>query len=178
MSGLFNFQAPPGYRQAIDARVRSPDEGPESNWFKFDPNAPDYDFSQGLPQGPSIGRPVEQQPMPDFEPEFSTSIGLPGGPGGQTQFQPMPGYQQPPQGQQPGPGGLFTPIFNQIGGRISDAMFGPRQDNQQYYQQMRQNIDGMNEALKQIEGVNTPGGMYRGGGNGAGRKTGKGTALF
>jgi hypothetical protein len=96
----------------------------------------------------------------------------------QARGEPPPGYQQPPQGQQPGPGGLFTPIFNQIGGRISDAMFGPRQDNQQYYQQMRQNIDGMNEALKQIEGVNTPGGMYRGGGNGAGSKTGKGTANF
>lgn len=68
-----------------------------------------------------------------------------------------PGYQQPPQYQQPLP---------------------QQQDNQQYYKQMRQNIDGMNEALKQIEGISTPGGQYQGGGGNAGGKTGKGTANF
>ena len=70
-----------------------------------------------------------------------------------------PGYQQPPGEQAPPQG---------------------QQDSQQYYQQMRQNIDGMNEAFKQIEQMQMPGGQYQGGGRGnyAGSKTGKGTANF
>jgi hypothetical protein len=55
-----------------------------------------------------------------------------------------PGYQMPtpsqPQPQQP-----------------------QQQDNKQYYQQMRQSIEGLNEALKQIEGIQTPGGQYQSG---------------
>ncbi len=94
-------------------------------------------FGGGLPQGPSIGRPVEQQPMPAILPEFSTSIGLPGGPNGQTQFFPMPGYQQPtPQQQAP----------------------------TQYYQQMRESMEGMDNALKELEGMQMPGQQYQGGG--------------
>lgn len=54
-----------------------------------------------------------------------------------------PGYQQPPQYQQP----------------------LPQQDNQQYYQQMRKSIDGMNEAFSQIEKMQMPGGQYSGGSN-------------
>jgi len=101
---------------------------------------------------------MQQKTLPDVEPS-------------------PPGYQQPPGGVVQ-TGGLITPIFNQIGGRLVDSLFGPRQDNQQYYKQMRQNIDGMNEALKQIEGISTPGGQYQGGGGNAGGKTGKGTANF
>lgn len=74
-------------------------------------------------------------------------------------------------------GGLLTPIFDQIGGRVSDAMFGPRQDNQQYYQQMRKSIDGMNEAFSQIEKMQMPGGQYQGGRSGGGGK-GKGESNF
>lgn len=51
-----------------------------------------------------------------------------------------PGYQQPPQGQMP-----------------------QQQDSQQYFQQMRQNLDGLSEAFKQIEQMNMPGGQYQGG---------------
>jgi len=36
----------------------------------------------------------------------------------------------------------------------------PQPQNQQYYQQMRQSIDGMNEAFKQIEQMQMPGQQY------------------
>jgi hypothetical protein len=52
-----------------------------------------------------------------------------------------PGYQQPPQGQMPQQ---------------------PSQDSQQYFQQMRQNLDGLSEAFKQIEEMQMPGGQYQG----------------
>ena len=52
-----------------------------------------------------------------------------------------PGYQMPTPGQQQ----------------------PQQQDNKQYYQQMRQSIEGLNEALKQIEGIQTPGGQYQSG---------------
>jgi hypothetical protein len=36
--------------------------------------------------------------------------------------------------------------------------------NEQYFLQMRQSIDSLNEAMKQIQGMQTPGGQYSGGG--------------
>jgi len=64
---------------------------------------------------------------------------------------PQPGYQQPPMGQMP-----------------------QGQDNQQYYQQMRKSIDGMNEAFSQIEKMQMPGGQYPGSGGGGGYTPGGG----
>lgn len=75
----------------------------------------------------------------------------------------MPGYQQNPPGYQQPPGEQAPPQG--------------QQDSQQYYQQMRQNIDGMNEAFKQIEQMQMPGGQYQGGGqmtSPGGGKGGKG----
>ncbi len=94
------------------------------------------------------------QAQPAVLPEFSTSIGLPGGPNGQTQFQPMPGYQQPPQQQQQAP--------------------------TQYYQQMRESMSGMDKALKELENMQMPGQQYQGGGGytPGGGKRGKGMSLF
>jgi len=40
----------------------------------------------------------------------------------------------------------------------------PPEGNQQYFLQMRQSIESLGEALKQIEGMQTPGGRYQGGG--------------
>lgn len=40
----------------------------------------------------------------------------------------------------------------------------PPEGNQQYFLQMRQSIESLGEALKQIEGMQTPGGQYSGGG--------------
>jgi hypothetical protein len=54
------------------------------------------------------------------------------------------GMGQPPQGPQMGFG----------------MPSQPQQNNQQYYQQMRQSIDGMNEAFKQIEQMQMPGQQY------------------
>ena len=70
-------------------------------------------------------------------------------------LQPQPGYQLPiPQQQQQGPA--------------------------EYYQQMRESMEGMDKALKELEGMQMPGQQYQGGGGGnfAGRKTGKGMSLF
>jgi hypothetical protein len=50
-----------------------------------------------------------------------------------------PGYQQPP-GQQPQQ---------------------PQQGYQQYYQQMRESMSGMDRALKELEGMQMPGGQYK-----------------
>jgi len=66
-----------------------------------------------------------------------------------------PGYQQPPGGQ--------PPQFDQQ---------GPTQ----YYQQMRESMSGMDKALKELEGMQMPGGQYQGGGGytPGGGKGGKG----
>jgi hypothetical protein len=78
-------------------------------------------------------------------------------------------------------------LINQPGNNFFGQIIGqplPQQDNQQYYQQMRKSIDGMNEAFSQIEKMQMPGGQYhgggqyQGGGGNAGGKTGKGTANF
>lgn len=50
-----------------------------------------------------------------------------------------PGYQQPPGG----------------GGQQ------PQQGYQQYYQQMRESMSGMDKALKELEGMQMPGGQYK-----------------
>jgi len=70
----------------------------------------------------------------------------------------QPGYQlpQPNQPQQPNQG---------------------QQQQQQYFQQMHKNMDGMNEALKQIESMKMPGQQYGGGFN-PGHFFGKGATLF
>tara|TARA_R110002126_G_scaffold87537_1_gene210602 strand:+ start:3370 stop:3720 length:351 start_codon:yes stop_codon:yes gene_type:complete len=39
----------------------------------------------------------------------------------------------------------------------------PPEGNQQYFLQMRQSIESLGEALKQIEGMQTPGGKYQSG---------------
>jgi len=65
----------------------------------------------------------------------------PGGPSHEVEMPNPPGYQQPPGGGQP-------PQGNQQG-------------YQQYYQQMRQGIDGISQALKELEGMSTPGGQYK-----------------
>jgi hypothetical protein len=78
----------------------------------------------------------------------------------------------PFQGSEPGlpytPGGdlPYTPGIGQIGQLGGQpGMFEPDQEqNQQYFQQMHENMNGMNEALQQIEGMKMPGGQYRGGG--------------
>jgi hypothetical protein len=79
--------------------------------------------------------------------------------------QPFPEPGNPTNPFQGGEPGLpYTP-----GGQ--PGMFEPNQEqNQQYFQQMHQNMDGMNEnmdglsqALQQIEGMKMPGGQYRGG---------------
>ena len=58
------------------------------------------------------------------------------------ELMPQPGYQQPQQPQQPNQG---------------------QQQQQQYFQEMHKNMDGMNQALKQIEGMKMPGQQYNGG---------------
>jgi hypothetical protein len=55
-----------------------------------------------------------------------------------------PGYQQPPGG----------------GGQQ------PQQGPGQYYQQMRESMQGMDKALKELEGMQMPGGQYQQPGNG------------
>lgn len=81
-----------------------------------------------------------------------------GQPGFGNIFGPQPGYQQPQpnQPQQPNQG---------------------QQQQQQYFQQMHKNMDGMNEALKQIESMKMPGQQY-GGGYNPGNFFGKGATLF
>jgi hypothetical protein len=61
---------------------------------------------------------------------------------------PLGQLQQPPQFN-PNP----NPTSNMGGGM-------PQQDNQQYYQQMRESMQGMDKALKELEGIQTPGGKY------------------
>jgi len=73
----------------------------------------------------------EEDWMKPMIPEFRTMPDMPN----------PPGYQQPPGGGQP-------PQGNQQG-------------YQQYYQQMRQGIDGISQALKELEGMSTPGGQYQ-----------------
>jgi hypothetical protein len=58
----------------------------------------------------------------------------------------QPGYQQPPMGQMP-----QQPLPQQ-----------PLPQQQQYFQQMRQNLDGLSQAFKQIEEMQMPGGQYQG----------------
>lgn len=40
----------------------------------------------------------------------------------------------------------------------------PQSDPGEYYQQMRQGIQSLDQVLKQLEGMQTPGGQYQGGG--------------
>ena len=75
----------------------------------------------------------------------------------QARGEPPPGYQQPPQGQQ------------------------QQQAPTQYYQQMRESMSGMDKALKELEGMQMPGGQYQQpsyGYNPGGGKRGKGMSLF
>lgn len=163
----------------IDDRYRGPETGLDDDIFggDFEP-----EYSRGvLPEWQERGEapPGYQQPMPSQPVERSQDIpiqedipgiitgpGTPSSiyrpavqpiqqPGGQTQFQPMPGYQQPPQQQQQAP--------------------------TQYYQQMRESMSGMDKALKELEGMQMPGGQYQQpsyGYNPGGGKRGKGMSLF
>jgi len=61
-------------------------------------------------------------------------------PGDESPTPQLPGYQQPPQSQQPQQ---------------------PQQGPAQYYQQMRESMTGMDKALKELEGMQMPGGQYK-----------------
>jgi hypothetical protein len=151
--------------------------------------------------GPTVdvNRPAGQQPgqMPN-----PGSIGQPGGyqdppsaPSGQLQqpktfLTPQEQVQQPIQNM----GGPYTPRPD-LGPNVgfgpglpnpqdnnnynSNGFMGgsmPQQDNQQYYQQMRESMQGMDKALKELEGIQTPGGKYNtvgGMGQGSAGKSGK-----
>lgn len=64
-------------------------------------------------------------------------------PGDESPMPSPPGYQQPPVGQQP-----------------QQPQQPAQQGYEQYFKQMRQNLDGLSDAFKQIEGMQMPGGQY------------------
>lgn len=67
-------------------------------------------------------------------------------------YKPMPDIEMPsPPGYQQPPGG---------GGQQ------PQQGPGQYYQQMRESMSGMDKALKELEGMQMPGGQYQARGRG------------
>ena len=128
--------------------------------------------------GSAIGMPGQQTPQQKVDQSRQG-----GGILKMRQPQPTPEFNIEPGMGAPGPGNILDHLFGQgnqpgtIGIDLSPGHYLPiapgfnmpqnpnqgGQQNQQYFQQMHQNMDGMNEALKQIEGMQMPGGRYDGG---------------
>ena len=82
------------------------------------------------------------------------------------------------QSMEQGARGLAGQLFGTGQDSLGQGMFGqaiqpgyqmptpqqPQQGPSQYYQQMRESMQGMDKALKELEGLQTPGGQYQGGG--------------
>jgi hypothetical protein len=71
------------------------------------------------------------------------------------EFKPFPGYGMPAPGFQLPTPDVDPDIPNQ------QPPSSDKPGNEQYFLQMRQSIESLNEAMKQIQGMQTPGGQYK-----------------